>query len=359
MVVGGGFFLKIAKVVTIILILASSIYVISTISNDSTKVSGVDYPAVSDNPKVTTEKIPYKQEIHNYEGLYSYIGMKSSEIKKLLGDPTRIDNSSYDYDWWIYNSDPQNYIQVGIENDKVVTVYGTGNSVNVTPFQIGQPIEELISKGLIKQTVSLTVDKNPYRFELSEEDMVARPLLAMGDVYVQLYVDTFTKKISSIRFLDNVTLVKQRPYELVYRGELLSAKEVKQDEWKEIEKGNTAQILDITNVLRIRHGLSPLKWDAKTAQVAYLHSKDMSTAGYFDHNSPTYGGLADRLAKGEVIYQVAGENIAAKYVDGIAAVEGWLNSEGHRETLLNEEYNYLGVGVYEKFYTQNFILKWE
>ncbi|MEK1830243.1 CAP domain-containing protein [Priestia megaterium] len=52
---------------------------------------------------------------------------------------------------------------------------------------------------------------------------------------------------------------------------------------------------------------------------------------------------------------MAGENIASNYQDGIAAVEGWLNSEGHRKALLNKEFTRLGVGVYEKYYTQNFI----
>lgn len=52
-----------------------------------------------------------------------------------------------------------------------------------------------------------------------------------------------------------------------------------------------------------------------------------------------------------------GENIAYNYVDGPAAVEGWLNSEGHRKALLNQDYTHLGVGVKEKYYTQNFIKK--
>ncbi|WP_373370355.1 CAP domain-containing protein [Alkalicoccobacillus plakortidis] len=50
-----------------------------------------------------------------------------------------------------------------------------------------------------------------------------------------------------------------------------------------------------------------------------------------------------------------GENIALNYVDGAAAVEGWLNSEGHRVNLLHEGFTELGVGVYEKSFTQNFL----
>ena len=65
--------------------------------------------------------------------------------------------------------------------------------------------------------------------------------------------------------------------------------------------------------------------------------------------------MAHRLEVGKVTYRSAGENIAANYVDAIAVTEGWLNSKGHRESLLNKEFTQLGVGVYEKYYTQNFI----
>ncbi len=353
-------FLKFAKIAVTILLLASSIYYISIKHGRTAFVNGDEHAQVILNPpSAMKQNIPFQKEIQQYQGLISFIGMESTQIKKQLGEPHRIDRSSYDYDWWVYNSNSQNYIQIGIENGRVVTVFGTGDDVLVEPFEIGQPIAELRSQGLIKPKISLKVDKNPYRFELTEVDLKTRPLLAMGNIYIQLYVDTFTNKISSIRFLDGRTLIKLRPYELAYRGELLSAKKVTEEEWKEIEQGNKSQILDLTNVIRVRHGRHPLKGDEQLAEVAFLHSKDMQVNHYFDHTSPTKGGLADRLAEGDISYQLAGENIAAKYVDGIAAVEGWLNSEGHRETLLNEEYNYLGVGVFEKYYTQNFIQVWD
>lgn len=38
-----------------------------------------------------------------------------------------------------------------------------------------------------------------------------------------------------------------------------------------------------------------------------------------------------------------------------AVVEAWLNSRSHRQTLLNAELTHLGVGVYKRHYTQNFI----
>ncbi|MDY0396277.1 CAP domain-containing protein [Virgibacillus halophilus] len=38
-------------------------------------------------------------------------------------------------------------------------------------------------------------------------------------------------------------------------------------------------------------------------------------------------------------------------------MQGWLNSKGHREALLNKDYTNLGVGVYKFYYTQNFLAK--
>ena len=108
-------------------------------------------------------------------------------------------------------------------------------------------------------------------------------------------------------------------------------------------------------MLRIRNHLKPLKWDDKTAEAAFNHSKDMFETKDFSHTSKKYGSLADRLKAARIYYQSAGENIAANYTDGPAVVEGWLNSEGHRASMLNKYYTHLGVGVFQKYYTQDFI----
>jgi uncharacterized protein YkwD len=311
--------------------------------------SSVEIPVLKEAPK---KEVPT-------EGLFTYMGKSKEEIEGLLGKPTRVDMSAYEYQWWIYNHFPTSYIQIGVRDNKVVTVYGIGNEINTLPFTINQTMEEIQKQFELKDTISLTAKGNSYRFELTDEESRQRPLVVFGDIFAQLYFDKITGKLSSIRLMDNEVLVMQRPYELVYRGELLSAKELSEDKWKDVEKGVEAQILDITNMMRIRHNLNPVKWHEETSIVAYNHSEDMRSGNFFSHDSPSNGGLADRLAKGEVLYQLAGENIAAKYVDGIAVVEGWLNSEGHRETLLNEKFTHLGVGVSEKYYTQNFIQTWE
>ncbi|WP_240035319.1 CAP domain-containing protein [Neobacillus notoginsengisoli] len=291
-------------------------------------------------------------------GLSTLIGESVHEVEKVLGKPARIDKSSYDYDWYIYNLDLNKYVQVGIADKRAVTVYAIGPDAAVAPFTIGMPLEEIFTSFSIHTNISMEYDGNSYRIELTDTDVNTMPLIQFGDIFAQLYVDKFTSSLSSVRFIDAETLIKQRPYEIAYRGELIEAEPLASEEWHEVEGGVEKQIFDLTNVLRLRHELEPLKLDEKTAEVAYGHSLDMFESNTFSHISEKHGNLADRLKKAKVVYQAAGENIAANYMDAPAVMEGWLNSKGHRESLLNEEFTHIGVGVHHKYYTQNFIQKW-
>jgi uncharacterized protein YkwD len=309
-------------------------------------------PNLSKNPGKPSSERPS-------EGLALLIGQPLSVLEKELGKPQRIDETMYDYQWYIYNLDYTRYVQVGVEKNRVVTIFAMGGDLDVAPFEIGQPVEEIFNTQYIDTNLNIEENGNSYRFELNDTDLNLRPIVQLGDVFVQLYIDRFTGNLSSVRFLNTETLIKERPYELVYRGALIKPVEHSENLWETIDAGTEQEIFDLTNVLRIRHNLKPLKWDVTTAEVAYGHSKDMSDNKDISHTSKKFGSLADRLNTAKVAYQTAGENIAANYTDGPAVVEGWLNSKGHRESLLNKDFNYLGVGVYKKYYTQNFIQKLE
>lgn len=293
------------------------------------------------------------------EGMATLIGKDLSYLKNILGSPDRVDASEYGYEWWIYKKSPLEYIQVGVDNKKIVTLYCIGSDVNVAPFKIGQPVDEIYSSIPIEPHVNLEYAGSSYRFELTEDDMNSRPLVPIGDFYAQVYIDQFAGTLSSIRYLNAEALLKLQPYELVYLGELLEVSPTEVGDEREISEGSSKQILDITNMMRVRHGLSPLEWEEKVAEVALAHSIDMFESEDFSHTSKEFGELKDRLEAGEVIYQVAGENIAANYADAPAVMEGWLNSKSHRETLLNSEFTHIGIGVYKRHYTQNFIQRWE
>ncbi|WP_040204784.1 CAP domain-containing protein [Neobacillus jeddahensis] len=293
------------------------------------------------------------------EGLALLIGQDVANLEKELGAPVRIDESLYGYQWYIYNQSYDQYLQVGVENKRVVTIFAIGETLDVAPFEIGQPVEEIFNTQFFDTNINLELNGNSYQFELNDTDLNLRPMVRLGDIYVQLYIDKFTGNLSSIRFLDAETLVKQKPYELSYSGELIEPPVIDEEKMLIIEHSTEKEIFDLTNVLRVRHKLKPLEWDQMTSEAAYGHSRDMAENDDFSHTSKKFGDLANRLKTAKIVYQAAGENIAANYSDGPAVIEGWLNSKGHRESLLNKDYTHLGVGVYQKYYTQNFIQKVE
>lgn len=292
------------------------------------------------------------------EGLHTFIGQSASLVEETFGLPDRIDPSAYDYQWWVYQSLENGYLLIGIENRIVVTAYYVGDDDLTEPFTIGTSYEQLNTEYIFQDHVSFNLGRNSYQFLLNSEELLSRPLIQIDDFFVQLYFDTYTNQLSSVRYLDIDTVVKQRPYSVEYRGKLIEPLPLSSQEWEKVERGSALQVLNITNQLRKRHQLSEVKWHDETAKVAYAHSKDMMINEYFSHTSPQHGELEDRLNKENILYEFAGENIAANYVDSISAVEGWLNSEGHRAILLHEELTHLGVGVYQKYYTQNFITPW-
>ena len=116
------------------------------------------------------------------------------------------------------------------------------------------------------------------------------------------------------------------------------------------------EVINLVNEIRASNGLNALKPNAKLSEIARTKSQDMRTNGYFAHQSPTYGSPFDMLRQFGVTYRTAGENIAYGYSTPAAVVEGWMNSQGHRENILKSTYTEIGVGYVESgnYWTQLF-----
>lgn len=311
--------------------------------------------AIEAHSTITTDIQQENNLSFSTESIFFFMGKNVSELQAALGNPVRKEPSMYDYEWWIYLVDEQQYYQVGVLNDQVSTIFAIGESAKVAPFQIGEDVSEIYNKIPIVNDVVIENEFGTYRFELSEDQIFTKPLIPIDNYYAIVYIDRSTNSISSIRVMDEMTLLKMRPYELVYVGELMEPNLVTEDQLSLVSEGMNKQIFDLTNMYRLRYQLPTLQWDEKLANVAYMHSVDMKENDHFSHISLSNGELSDRLEKEKIPFLVAGENIAANYLDSIEVMEGWLNSKGHRESLLNEEFTHLGVGVYQSFYTQNFI----
>lgn len=312
---------------------------------------------LADGKSVTLkEQKPETVEVE--EGLRGYIGEKSDVLIEAYGEPIRRDPSSYGYESWIYTDEKNHYMEFGVDNGIVSMIYAAGGSVILDTVQIGDSYDQINKKFNFANKVVFLDQESSYRFQLNKEDMQMRPLVQLDeDTFLQLYFDSFENKLSSVRFLTTNIVLMHRPYEIYYETPLPAQPDLTEEEWQTIQSGMEQQVFELTNVIRYQYGVRKLKWDETAAEVASGHSKDMYDNNYFSHYSLDGRGLRERLSELNVQYYTAGENIAAQYTDSPAAVEGWLNSEGHREALLNNSYTHLGVGVYRYFYTQNFLQK--
>jgi len=121
------------------------------------------------------------------------------------------------------------------------------------------------------------------------------------------------------------------------------------------------EILYLINQKRLSAGLVALQIDGELQNVAKIKAQDMVNNNYFSHTSPTYGSPFEMIKSYKINYKTAGENIAGNSSNS-GAVNAWMNSEGHKANILNNNYNYTGIGVvnspkYGKIYVQMFIGK--
>lgn len=122
------------------------------------------------------------------------------------------------------------------------------------------------------------------------------------------------------------------------------------------------EVVRLVNVERAKVGLKELSFNAELLNVATLKSQDMINKNYFSHTSPTYGSPFDMMKKFNISYRAAGENIAKGQKTPAEVVKAWMNSQGHRENILNSKYTEIGVGVAKDskgtlYWTQMFIGK--
>ncbi|MDQ0340308.1 uncharacterized protein YkwD [Caldalkalibacillus uzonensis] len=315
-------------------------------------------PVESVQNKETTEKHTAEAGFYSISdpGLYVALGMTAAEVREKWGNPERIDPSAYGYEWWIYNHDWEAYVQIGIKDNQVNTVYTNAPGWQWKDWRVGQEREEWAGAWSEQEEYTFTYQWGYYSFVLSEDDIRERPLYLEDDFAVQLYIDLHGgESIAGIRLMDLETLLLHRPYTLKYVGSLPEPSPLNEQERQAVDQANERQIFDMVNVTRTMIKLTPFDWHDGVADVARRHSQDMLENNYFDHYSPHYGDLGERLQRGGVTFAKAGENIAWNYVDAADVHHGWLNSPGHRQNIVEPAFTHLGVGVVDKYYTQNFV----
>ena len=124
------------------------------------------------------------------------------------------------------------------------------------------------------------------------------------------------------------------------------------------------RLLEMHNEAREQRGLESLCPQPILTKAARSHSKDMIENDYFDHSTPGGESPGERLKRfgyvpekdsGYASWRV-GENIAWFSNDDVEpskVFEGWMNSSGHRRTILDEGFRQIGVGTHTGKYERH------
>lgn len=125
-----------------------------------------------------------------------------------------------------------------------------------------------------------------------------------------------------------------------------------------VDEEAEGEMLSLVNQERVKNGLQKVVFDERLRSIARAHSQDMFTHGYFSHQSLDGRSPFERMDDADIHYIYAGENLALSPTTGLA-MQGLMNSPGHRANILNPNFNKLGIGVinggiYGKMYTQEF-----
>jgi uncharacterized protein YkwD len=110
-------------------------------------------------------------------------------------------------------------------------------------------------------------------------------------------------------------------------------------------------VLARLNAIRVRHGLVPLKVNARLTAAAAEHSDQMAADGFFDHASvngtPYWKRIAHWYGAGGYGYWSVGENLlwSSPEVGSARALRLWMASPEHRANILTPRWREIGISA--------------
>lgn len=114
---------------------------------------------------------------------------------------------------------------------------------------------------------------------------------------------------------------------------------------------NEMRTVYLGNLARRDHGVPPLRWNAQMTEAARWFSWDSvenRPGGYCGHMDTLGRWPSERVPLFGYLGACGAENCYCGYMSPQAAIDGWMNSPGHRRNLLDPNSQELGMGYYRR-----------
>jgi len=100
----------------------------------------------------------------------------------------------------------------------------------------------------------------------------------------------------------------------------------------------------LTNSERLKYGVPALSPGDKNLNAAALVRAEEIIES-FSHTRPDGRICFTAFEEAGAVYKSAAENLASGFQSPLEAIQGWMNSPGHKANLLNEKMKYMSVGL--------------
>lgn len=303
-------------------------------SEDNVESTTVDKPPLS---------IPTEQTFSVYN---VQLGDSREYVEQFLGKPKRSSYNEYGVQWSAYHENYQNFIMVSYdENNNVVGLFTSQDLITSNKGIKKGSSKESVLDVLGKPLTEIRKGMTYYQFEPDRNYDV----FLVDESYITVFYDKHQENtVTSIQIVSEALENSKKDFFTVSNENLI--------------EGFEYQLFDLTNATRVNHGLQILTWDDQVRETARKHSLDMAENNYFNHTNLQGQSPFDRMLADDIIFTLAGENLAYGQLSSIFAHEGLMNSLGHREIILKPDFKNLGVGVafnteYQPYYTEKFYTK--
>ena len=119
------------------------------------------------------------------------------------------------------------------------------------------------------------------------------------------------------------------------------------------QEAQAREVLTLINQKRAEAGAGPLIMADALEDVAEQRAAELAVL--FSHTRPDGTDCFTAADGTGLSYRAAGENIASGYPNAASVVEGWMNSTGHRDNILDTRFSHIGIGCFEYNGTRHWV----
>lgn len=157
--------------------------------NINEKPSSKSNKNINEKPVLPSNKNINKKSDSGIYGIS--IGDSTDTLILTLGEPDRIDPTPYEYELWVFNQDVANYIQVGIKDSKIVSIYSNSKNWEYKGLHAGISINQAKKTLKFENSINFKFDNADFTISLSDENPKEKLLARMNSENESFFIEIF------------------------------------------------------------------------------------------------------------------------------------------------------------------------